>query len=105
MSIDRENLWAEAFRFYKSGVDGAKPLQVCFSGDTEEIGVDSGGPKREFFQLLSNKIAQTTTGFFEGAGDKMLPVMKGPSLQLGHFRIIGNIIAHSIINGAIGNCL
>lgn len=88
--------------FYKGGVDGSRPLHIFFVGDSEEIGIDGGGPRREFFQLLSNFLASTASGFFEGCTPNLLPVMKGPALRLGHFRIIDAIIAHSIINGGLG---
>ena len=44
----------------------------------------------------------SAAGFFEGSGSSLLPVMKGPALRLGHFRMVGSIIAHSIVNGGIG---
>ena len=105
LNINRDTFWTQAFMFYKGGVDGHRPLRVSFGGDAQEIGIDNGGPRREFFQLLSESISSTSLGFFEGNVPSLLPVMKGPSLRLGHFRIVGNMIAHSIINGGIGDVL
>lgn len=101
-SVNRDHLWTEAFMFYKGHVEPNRPFRVSFDRDSEEIGIDSGGPRREFFQLLVTSLASTTTGFFEGSKSNLLPVMKGPALRLGHFRIVGTIVAHSIINGGIG---
>ena len=102
LSVNRDNLWPEAFMFYKRGVDGNRPLRVSFGGNNLEMGIDAGGPRREFFQLLSNNMTSTSFG---GSLPNLLPIMKGPSLRLGHFRIIGTMIAHSIINGGIGTTL
>lgn len=84
-------------------MDGKKPLCVSFNGTSCEIGVDAGGPRREFFQLLASNMASEKFGFFEGVSPNLLPVMKGQPLRLGHFKILGNMIAHSIINGGIGD--
>ena len=101
LSVNRESIWRDAFMFYKGQIDATRPLRVEFTGDSE-MGIDGGGPRREFFQLLVQHLASTAAGFFEGAGAALLPVMKGPALRLRHFRIVGTIIAHSIVNGGIG---
>ena len=103
LSIYRDTLWAEAFIFYKGGIDGKKPLRVSFSGTNCEIGIDADEPRREFFQLLADHMASEAFGFFEGISPNLLPVMKGSPLRLGHFKILGTMIAHSITNGGIGN--
>ena len=87
--------------FYKRGIDGKRPLRISFSGVHGEIGIDAGGPRREFFQMLAHHMASEAFGFFEGSSPNLLPTMKGPSLRLGHFKIIGTMIAHSIINGGM----
>lgn len=100
-------MWQEAFMFYKcGGGDLNRPFRVAFGGDNMEIGIDTGGPRREFFQLLTDKITSASVGFFEGDMPNLLPTMKGPPLRLGHFRIMGTMIAHLIVNGGIGTvCL
>ena len=101
LSVKRDNIWKDAFIFYKAPIDGTKPLRIEFEGDSE-MGIDGGGPRREFFQLLANHLSSMSAGFFEGRQNMLLPVMKGPALRLRHFRIVGTIVAHSIINGGIG---
>ena len=101
LSVNRESIWRDAFMFYKGQIDAIRPLRVEFTGDSE-MGIDGGGPRREFFQLLVHHLASAAAGFFEGTGAVLLPVMKGPALRLRHFRIVGTIIAHSIVNGGIG---
>ena len=71
--------------FYKGPISETQPLRVVFEGDSIENGIDGGGP-----------------GFFEGNAPSLLPVMRGPALRLRHFKLIGSIIAHSIINGGRG---
>eukprot|EP00112_Aurelia_sp_Birch-Aquarium-sp1_P007139 Seg1779.3 transcript_id=Seg1779.3/GoldUCD/mRNA.D3Y31 product="G2/M phase-specific E3 ubiquitin-protein ligase" protein_id=Seg1779.3/GoldUCD/D3Y31 len=80
--------------------DYSRPFRVKFAGI--EQGIDAGGPRREFFQLLANKLASTEVGLFEGISNSLLPVMSSSSLRLGHFKIVGKVIAHSIANGGIG---
>ena len=96
-------MWQEAFLFYKCGEgDLNRPFHVAFGGDNMEIGIDTGGPHREFFQMLVDKMTSISIGFFEGDMPNLLPTMKVPLLRLGHFCIVGTMIAHSIINGGIG---
>ncbi len=101
LSVCRENFWQGAFMFYKRGADLNRPFRVSFEGI--ELGIDTGGPRREFFQLLADNMTTTDFRFFEGDIPNLLPAMKGPALRLGHFRIIGTMIAYSIVNGGIGN--
>lgn len=89
--------------FYKGTINEMQPLRIVFEGDSEERGVDGGGPRREFFQLLVHHLASAAAGFFEGTGSSLLPAMKGPALRLRHFKMVGSIIAHSIVNGGIGS--
>ena len=80
-----------------------RPFRVSFGENGIELGIDTGGPSREFFQLLADNMTSTYFGFFEGDIPNLLPAMKGPALRLGHFQIIGTMIAHSIVNGGIRN--
>eukprot|EP00112_Aurelia_sp_Birch-Aquarium-sp1_P024189 Seg752.11 transcript_id=Seg752.11/GoldUCD/mRNA.D3Y31 product="tRNA uracil-O 2-methyltransferase" protein_id=Seg752.11/GoldUCD/D3Y31 len=99
LEVDRTNFWQLAFAFYKKICDHSRPFRVKFLG---EEGIDAGGPRKEFFQLLANKIASIEVSLFEGNPSGLLPVMKGSALRLGHLKIAGKIIAHSIANGGVG---
>lgn len=67
LSVHREHIWRDAFMFYK-GTRETQPLRVVFDGDSVELGVDGGGPRRVFFQLLVQHLALSAAGFFKGSG-------------------------------------
>ena len=103
LEVDRDNLWQVAFSFYKKleNSEVNRPIRIKFNG--VEQGIDAGGPRKEYFQLLANKIASEEVGLFEGSSEKcLLPAMKSSSLRLGHLKLIGKAIAHSVANGGIG---
>ena len=97
--VDRVSYWQQSFAFYKKACDLSRPFRVKFLG---EEGIDAGGPRKEFFQILANKIASIEVNLFEGDPIGLLPMMKGSALRLGHLKIAGKIIAHSIVNGGVG---
>ena len=67
-----------------------------------EEGIDAGGPRKEFFQTLAKTVASAEVGLFEGNEYMLLPVMKSSTLRLGHLRIVGQMISHSIANNGVG---
>ena len=79
-----------------------KTFRVSFDDNGTELGIDTGGLRREFFQLLADNMTSTYFGFFDEDIPNLLPAMKGPALRLDHFRIFGTMIAHYIANGGIG---
>lgn len=99
LEVDRESLWQQSFAYYKRACDVNRPFRIIFKG---EEGIDAGGPRREYYQNLANHIASEEVGYFEGKPDALLPVMRSSTLRLGHFRIIGKMIMHSIANGGVG---
>ena len=99
--VDRENLWHHAFGFCKTACDYSKPIRIKFGGGVEQ-GIDAGGPHREYFQIIANKLASIEVGYFEGLETDLLPVMNMTCLQLGHLKTAGKMIAHSIANGGVG---
>ena len=47
-------MWQEAFMYYKRREGDLNcPFRVSFDGDNMEIGIDTGGPRREFFSDAS----------------------------------------------------
>ena len=99
LEVERDSLWQQSFSYYKRSCDVNRPLRIIFKG---EEGIDAGGPRREYFQSLANFIASEEVGYFEGKPCALLPVMRSSTLRLGHFRIIGKMIMHSIANGGVG---
>ena len=75
-------MWQEAFMFYKRREgDLNRPLHVSFDGDNMEIGIDTGGPRREFFQMLVDKMTSISISFFEADMPNLLPTIKGSTTE------------------------
>ena len=64
ISVRRSHLFQDALRaFSKPTFNVGKMLKVCFIG--EPAAIDDGGPRREFFSLLTREIFRTS-GLFSG---------------------------------------
>ncbi|XP_033114285.1 probable E3 ubiquitin-protein ligase HERC4 isoform X2 [Anneissia japonica] len=74
-----------------------KVPHVHFSG---EEAVDLGGPKREYFWLITQKLHQV--GVFEGHGDRLLFTHDIDLLQKEFYRHAGQVIAWSVLHGGPG---
>ena len=82
--------------------DPSKHLKVVFIG---EPGIDDGGPRREYFRLLLDEIAQNNS-YFHGLAHRRVPLHNVISLQNNIFFYFGQIIALSVIHdGPFLQCL
>ena len=68
--------------------------------------VDTGGPKREFYAQLFHGIV-TSDGsvvplMFEGAEGRLMPSYNSSVVYTGMMKIMGKIIAHSIVQCGVG---
>ncbi len=81
--VDRLTSWQQSFAFYKKTCDLSRPFRIKFLG---EEGVDAGGPRREFSQIIANKIASIEVNHSEGDCNNLLPLMKGSALKLGNLK-------------------
>jgi hypothetical protein len=100
--VSRTNLLEDAIAFFKSGqYHHDRALQVQFEG---EPAVDGGGPRREFFSLLLKKLLCPTSPirFFEGRPGRYLPIHNVDALVGGLFKVCGQIIAASALQGGSG---
>lgn len=81
-------------------------LSVEFrSFDTDELGVDAGGPTKEFFKELMKELQTGNykgVRFFEGENDHLTPIYDYDLLSSGIFQIIGKMVLHSVLNGCRG---
>ncbi|XP_071821218.1 uncharacterized protein [Apostichopus japonicus] len=78
------------FSFYKDPV-------IHFSG---EDAVDLGGPKREFFRLLTQQLASLS--IFEGKPGKLYFSHDIDLLEMGKYKLAGQFIAWSVLHGGPG---
>ena len=98
LTISREHLWREGLLFYKASLGNKeklfKKLSLQFIG---EEGIDGGALTNEFFTLLFSEIKSQ---LFEPVNSKtwlFVPKRTGGNLQF--FKIVGMIVAHSILQG------
>jgi len=104
VSVDEDNLLMQAFSIYKDPkFDPIRPLIITF---TNQPAVDTGGPKREFYTQLFHGIV-TSDGsvlpiMFEGAEGRLMPSYNSSVVYSGMMKVIGKIIAHSIVQCGVG---
>jgi len=102
VKVRREHLLEDApGQFSKSAAELKRPLKVSFNG---EEGVDEGGVKREFFQMLTPMLLKVDFGMFSYNKDTrnhwFKAGMEGMFLGL-YFELLGKIVAVAIFNGVI----
>eukprot|EP01043_Picozoa_sp_COSAG02_P045858 COSAG02_NODE_4235_length_5605_cov_100.933527_2_plen_820_part_00 len=102
VKVRRDHLLDDApAQFDKDADDLKRPLKVSFAG---EEGVDEGGVKREFFQLLTPQLLKVDFGMFTYNKDTRThwfkPGMEGMFFGI-YFELLGKIVAVAIFNGVI----
>jgi hypothetical protein len=102
VKVRREHLLEDApGQFSKPADELKRPLKVSFNG---EEGVDEGGVKREFFQLLTPQLLKVDFGMFSYNKDTrnhwFKPGLEGMFLGI-YFELLGKIVAVAIFNGVI----
>jgi len=75
-----------------------KPLRILFEG---EPGVDEGGVRKEFFQLLIESLFSPDYGMFVYDPDTRLIWFNRNALEIDDFRLVGLIIGLAIYNNVI----
>ena len=96
ITVRRSHFFLDTFRaFSKSSFNVSKLLKVVFVGESS---VDSGGPRREFFQLLM-KEAFTESGIFAGWLDNVVPIHDVEAVAANKYYIVGKMISTSLVQG------
>ena len=104
VKVDEDNLLMQALSIYKDPkFDPTRPLTITFEN---QPAVDIGGPKREFYTQLFHGIV-TSDGsvvplMFEGAEGRLMPSYNSSVVYTGMMKIMGKIIAHSIVQCGVG---
>lgn len=103
--IDPTDILNDAMAIYKNPCfDGTRPLRISFTG---QPAIDTGGPRREFFDQVLAKLADddNSSGFcqlFEGPPTRLVPVYNARIAFSGLMKSVGRIIAHAIAHCEIG---
>lgn len=96
INIRRQSLLQDATKqFQRQSFDASKVLRVQFLG---ELAVDTGGPRREFLQLLMVDLL-SKSGLFEGYPSSTIPMHNVLALSTGQYALAGKMIAISMIQG------
>ena len=95
ITVRRKHILVDAFTAMRMNFNRACSLQITFIG---EAGIDAGGPCREFFRLVISDI-MANNSFFQGLETSRIPLHNLKELKKSSFKIIGEIVALSIVHG------
>ena len=97
VSVRRSHLYQDALRaFSKPTFNVGKMLKVCFVG--EPAAIDDGGPRREFFSLLTGEIFRTS-GLFSGWPEHVVPLHDVHAVANNKFYVVGKMLATCLVQG------
>lgn len=99
LEVNRNNLLEDTLLQLNSGLNLKKPLKIHFVG---EEGVDEGGVKKEFFQLLVKEIFDPGFGMFCYYEEQRRVWFNPDTFESGaNFEIVGKIVALAVYNSTI----
>ena len=99
INIRRSKIWQDASRAFSSSTFTCSlGIRVKFIG---EMGVDGGGPCREFYRLLVEAIC-TTSGLLEGSAGRKIPSHNWAALKARKFVLLGLMAGMSMVDGGPG---
>lgn len=101
ISIERAHLLQQTLIHIQNAtpLDIKKPLKVVFIG---EEGIDEGGVKKEFFQLLIVQLFDLSYGMFvPNATGRHLWINSGNVWSENEYRLVGSILALAVYNNVI----
>ena len=87
---------SSAVAFYKaSKFDKDGQLRLYMRG---QPGVDTGGIRRQFFSVVFNKLALSSSlKLFEGSANRLRPTFRLSNLSSGLLKVTGTMVAHSYL--------
>jgi hypothetical protein len=102
LRVSRESIVADTIiqmSLYSSTSDFKKPLKIIF--DNEE-GVDAGGVRKEFFQVINRQLLDPSYGMFKYYADSRLLWFNSDSYETSQeFELIGTLLGVAIYNSII----
>ena len=70
-------------------------VRICMRG---QPAIDTGGVRRQFFSVVFKTLAHSEKfSMFDGPGDRLRPAFRMSNLSSGMFRVLGQMVAHSLI--------
>lgn len=97
LEINREHMVEDTMQqINKKDINLKKPLRIKFIG---EEGIDEGGVKKEFFQLIVKKLFEETTRMFVYIESKRLHWFSSTSNDSKHYELLGTLLGLAIYNG------
>lgn len=98
--VSRNNILDDALRMIsKQGINFQKPLRVVFKG---EPGIDEGGVRKEFFQLLTKELFNPNYAMFNFNEKNVMYYLNGLSHEPNiNFELIGILMGLAIYNNII----
>ena len=98
--VSRSNILDDALAVIsKPGINFQKPLRVMFKG---EPGIDEGGVRKEFFQLLIKELFNPNYAMFTFNEKNVMYYLNGLSHEPNiNFELIGILMALAIYNNII----
>lgn len=101
LRIRRDNIVADTLNqiaMYDSVADFKKPLKVVFD---EEEGVDAGGVRKEFYQVMTRQLMDPSYGMFQYFTSSRLFWFSGFDNEFSEFEMIGLLLGVAIYNSII----
>jgi ubiquitin-protein ligase E3 A len=101
LRIEREHLLQHTLQqiVSASDVDMRKPLRVIFEN---EEGIDEGGVRKEFFQLLVSQLLSVQYGMFTPTADgRALWINQSCLWNAEEFRLVGVLLGLAVYNGVL----
>ena len=101
VNIDFEDMWPDMVSLYKNrSMDFSCRLRLILHGKPP---IDSGGVRRQvYISVFENFAGNETIRLFDGPINHLRPACTAEARSCGLFKILGNIIAHSICQDGIG---
>lgn len=95
LEVDPSDLVSDAVAFYKGPrFQPNQPVKISYIG---QPAIDSGGVKRQFYtDLFLQLVSQNQFKLFQGPSNRLLFHYDQSALRCGLFKVLGQIIAHSI---------
>lgn len=98
--VRRDNLLEDSIsQLSKTKSSLKKPLRIAFAG---EVGVDEGGVKAEYFQLITKEILNPNLGMFLPKNNSTIYWFNGNSFEPPiNFEFVGTLLGLSIYNSIL----
>ena len=98
------SLLQQLMKIYKNPeLDIQKSPEINFEG---EMAADAGGPKKEYFYSAIESLFKVDPIFgialFTGERGHYIPVMNMDAIASGCFKMVGKLLAHSVLRGGPG---